>query len=423
MVSASPQSQPDHDPSAEEMNPLQDISFTPTPLLLTGFGVDIEPDRLRYRDIARGKIRKDLEKYMSNDEIIAQKGKDVIKIPLPRIDNPHFQTQSGNGEGVGQGDGEPGDSISRGQGKKSSGSKGNKPGQGEGEGEGAGEGEGNHVYEEVTLDQFADMIGEKLELPRIEPKGDQKIPNDKGRYTTISRHGPPALRHTRRTLKEALKRAISTGDYDPDNPVIIPEREDFRYKAFKPEPRPEFNACIFYVMDVSGSMNYGQKDIARKITFWIDLWLQRQYDGVERVFIIHDDKAKEVTEEEFFSINASGGTKISSAYREVLKASERYPAAQWNRYLFQFSDGDNWDDKDSSSCTDLLMNQILPSFNQVAYGQIPMQSARTLPSESTKGFYKTLENTVGPSENFVQTPISDDTKILDTIKKFFSGGR
>lgn len=402
---------------------LADITFTPSYLTLTGFGIDIDSDRTRYRDIARGKIRDDLGKYMSKDEIIAQKGKDIIKIPLPRIDNPHFQTQSANGEGVGQGDGEPGDSVSPGKGNKGNGSKGQKPGQGEGEGEEAGEGEGNHVYEEVTLDQFAEMLGEKLQLPRIEPKGDQKISSDKGRYTSISRHGPPALRDTRRTFKEALKRAISSGEYNPDDPVVIPEREDFRYKAFKPEPKPEFNACIIYVMDVSYSMNFGQKEIARKIAFWIDLWLQKQYDGVERVFIIHDNKAEEVTEEEFFSINATGGTAISSAYKEVLKVAERFPSAQWNRYLFQFSDGDNYDEKDDSECTKLLREQILPFFNQVAYGQIPMQNSRTFPSAQTNGFYETLEKAFKSAENFIQTPIADDTMILDTIKKFFSDGR
>jgi uncharacterized sporulation protein YeaH/YhbH (DUF444 family) len=418
--------QPENYPFHNEGGSLADITFTPSYLTLTGFGIDIQPDRARYRDIARGKIREDLGKYMSQDEIIAQKGNDIIKIPLPRIDNPHFQTQSANGEGVGQGDGEPGESISRGKGKKGSGSKpgqGKGKGEGEGEGQEAGEGEGNHIYEEVTIEQFADMIGEKLQLPRIEPKGDQKISSDKGRYTTISRHGPQALRHTRRTFKEALKRSLSSGEYDPDNPVIIPEREDFRYKAFKPEPRPEFNACIIYVMDVSYSMNSGQKEIARKVAFWIDLWLQRQYQGVERVFIIHDEKAKEVTEEEFFSINANGGTKISSAYKEVLKVAERFPASQWNRYLFQFSDGDNYDEKDDSVCTDLLKEQILPFFNQVAYGQIPFQSSRTPPSAETQGFYKTLQNSFNSAENFVQTPIADDTKILDAIKKFFSGGR
>jgi uncharacterized sporulation protein YeaH/YhbH (DUF444 family) len=418
--SSSPQNRPDNDPYNNQNDSLANITLTPSDLTLTGFGIDIESDRTRYRDIARGKIREDLGKYMSQDEIIAQKGNEIIKIPLPRIENPHFQTQSANGEGVGQGDGEPGDSVSRGKGQKGGGSK---SGQERGEGQEAGEGEGNHLYEEVTLDQLADMIGEKLELPRIEPKGDQKISSENGRYTTISRHGPQALRHTRRTFKEALKRAISSGEYNPDDPVVIPEREDFRYKAFKPEPRPEFNACIIYVMDVSFSMNSGQKEIAKKVAFWIDLWLQRQYQGVERVFIIHDEKAKEVTEEEFFSINADGGTKISSAYKEVLNAAERFPADKWNRYMFQFSDGDNYDEKDNSACTDLLREQILPFFNQVAYGQIPPQSIRTLPSADTRGFYKTLENSFNSTENFVQTPIADDTMILEAIKKFFSGGR
>lgn len=113
---------------------------------------------------------------MSQDEVIAQKGKDTIKIPLPRIDNPHFETQSSNGDGVGQGDGEPGDSVGRGNPKNG------KPGgqNGDGKGEGAGEGAGNHIFEEVTLDELADMLGEELKLPRIEPKGNKSLPAEDG---------------------------------------------------------------------------------------------------------------------------------------------------------------------------------------------------------------------------------------------------
>lgn len=151
------------------------------------FGVDIESDRVRYRDISRGKIRDDLGKYMSQDEIIAQKGKDIIKIPLPRIDNPHFQTHAGDENGVGQGEGEPGDSIGRGDPQNGQGKPGGE--KGDGKGEGAGEGAGNHAYEEVTLDELADMMGEKLQLPRIEPKGNKTIPSEHGRYNTISRSG------------------------------------------------------------------------------------------------------------------------------------------------------------------------------------------------------------------------------------------
>ncbi len=411
-----PSSLPHQDPFSSS-EPVQDDSLTGGRLrdLITShrvqFGITIDDDRARYRDIARGRIRKDLGKFISQDEIIAQKGKDTIKIPLPRIDNPHFETQSGDGQGVGQGDGQPGDSLGKGQPKEGQGDR------------GAGSGSGDHVLEEVTIEELADMLGESLNLPNIEPKGSQNIPSSKGRYNTISRTGPPGLRHPGRTLKQALKRSITSGDYDFENPVIIPEREDFRYKDFNPDPKPQFNACIVYVMDVSGSMNAGQKEIARKVSFWIDLWLKRQYDNVERVFIIHDDQAKQVSEEEFFTSSATGGTKISSAYKEVTSVMERYPESDWNMYMFQFSDGDNFPPADNVTCVDMLRNTIVPRFNQVAYGQIPSQYGGTHWTDSTKGFFATLGGNFKDSDNVVLAPISDETRILEAIRRFFSGGR
>ena len=38
---------------------------------------------------------------------------------------------------------------------------------------------------------------------------------------------------------EALKRQIALGDYDPDNPVIIPQRKDVRYRSWREVKSPQ----------------------------------------------------------------------------------------------------------------------------------------------------------------------------------------
>ncbi|MCB0351860.1 MAG: DUF444 family protein, partial [Bdellovibrionales bacterium] len=163
------------------------------------------------------------------------------------------------------------------------------------------------------------------------------------KYTGIHNTGPNALRHFKRTFKNALKRQISMGIYDPDNPVIIPIKDDMRFRSFKRTTRPESNAVIIYMMDVSGSMGDEQKEIVRIESFWIDTWLRRHYDGLECRYIIHDAMAKEVDRNTFFHTRESGGTMISSAYRlcaDIMR--DDYPSDQWNIYPFHFSDGDNW---------------------------------------------------------------------------------
>lgn len=170
-------------------------------------------------------------------------------------------------KGVGQGDGEPGTQIAPGDGEEGTGKAGGLPGE--------------HVLEvEVSLEELAKMLAEELELPRIEPRGQKRnIASMKEKYTGIHRAGPESLRHFKRTYKQALRRQIATGIYNPDDPLVIPIREDKRYRSWRLVPTPASNALIIYIMDVSGSMGTEQKEIVRTESFWIDTWLKSQYKG------------------------------------------------------------------------------------------------------------------------------------------------
>src|SRR5580692_10094462 len=287
----------------------------------------IDQDHSRFRGIVRGKIRQNLRKYVSQGELIGRKGKDLVSIPIPQIDIPHFSFGDKQRGGAGQGDGDPGDPMGGGQ-----------DGDDPGDGKKAGSSPGEHALEvDVTLDELAAILGEELELPDIRDKGKSKIINAKDRYTGVRRVGPESLRHFRRTYREALKRQISMGAYAKDRPVVVPIPDDKRFRSWKTEAEPVANAVILYMMDVSGSMGDEQKEIVRIESFWIDAWLQKQYKGLESRFIIHDAVAREVDRETFFHTRESGGTMISSAYklsRDIIKAE--YPASSWNIYPFHF---------------------------------------------------------------------------------------
>ena len=64
------------------------------------FGINRDVER--FKQIVRGKVKKDLRKYMSKQEIIGNKGGKTISIPLPRIALPRFKYAS-DGGGIGQG--------------------------------------------------------------------------------------------------------------------------------------------------------------------------------------------------------------------------------------------------------------------------------------------------------------------------------
>jgi uncharacterized sporulation protein YeaH/YhbH (DUF444 family) len=240
-----------------------------------------------------------------------------------------------------------------------------------GKGQG-GEDEGQHLLEvDVSLEELADILAEELRLPRIKPRGQHRITTIKDKYTGIRPVGPASLRHFKRTYREALKRQIALGAYDPHNPVIVPIKNDLRFRTWNEVKKPQSNAAIIYMMDVSGSMADEQKELVRLEAFWIDTWLRRNYEGIESRYIVHDVRAAEVDKKTFFSVKEDGGTKISSAYqcaKELLNA--HYDPNDWNIYLFHFSDGDNSSDADNRLCVKIIQEQLLPIANMFGYCQV-----------------------------------------------------
>jgi len=365
----------------------------------------MERDRARFRDVVRGRLRKDLRKYLSTSELLGRQGKHAISIPVPQIELPRLRYGSNEQQGVGQGPGEKGEAMDE-QGK-------------EGEGVGtAGESPGNHIFEvEVELEELAEMLGEELELPNIQPRGKKQLNTDGGRYTGIRSSGPQSLRHFRRTYRRALKRTIAAGEWDPLEPRVIPIREDERFRARKTHPQPESSAVIFHMMDVSGSMGREQKDIVRIKAFWIDTWLRSQYKNIEVVYIVHDAVAKEVDQDAFFHLRESGGTKISSAYELCLNLiQDRYRPENYNIYPFHYSDGDNWSARDTERCVNLLRDEILPRVNQFCYGQVKS-------AYGSGQFKKDLDGAFGDDEDVVTSNVNSREEIADSIRAFLGSGR
>ena len=68
------------------------------------------------------------------------------------------------------------------------------------------------------------------------------------------------------------------------------------------------------------------------------------------MFIAHTTTAKEVSENDFFTLAPSGGTYISPAIDLTLDIIEkRYHPSNWNIYSFHCSDGDNWSEDEQKA--------------------------------------------------------------------------
>ena len=352
---------------------------------MTMHGIDRDVER--FRQIIRGQIKQDLKKYMSQDgiKVYGKEGRHKITVPLPQIQLPRFIY----------------------------GEKGGGGGQGSGQGNEAGDQEADNPLEvNVTLEEMAELLGEELELPRIEPKGKSEITVDSKKYRSIRTTGPESLRHFKKTFRAALKRQMAEGTYDPDDPSIMPMKEDKRYRASKPITIPHNQAVIIYMMDVSGSMGMHEKEMSRLTSFWIDLWLRSQYKNIRSRYIIHNTSAKEVDQHTFYHTMEGGGTRIASAYelaRDMIKSD--YPPADWNTYIFQYSDGDDWGGGSSKEACDIIQ-ELLPGLNQVSYCQVREEG----------DFMHTIKERFQKESKVITTTAFQKDQILDAIKSFFAAG-
>jgi uncharacterized sporulation protein YeaH/YhbH (DUF444 family) len=367
----------------------------------------IEQDHQRFREIVRGRIRKDLRRFLSRDELIGREGDRYVSIPVHDLDLPTFR-YGDNAAGVGMGEGGEGQTVGA-------------PGSGDNAG---GDQEGKHITEvEISIEELADILAQELKLPRIRPRGEHRITTIRDKYSGIRPTGPASLRHFKRTYREALKRQLASGLYDPADPVIVPIKRDLRFRSWNEVKKPQSNAAIVYMMDVSGSMGDEQKELVRLQAFWIDAWLRRNYEGVESRYIVHDVRAGEVDKKTFYSLREDGGTRISSAYaccKTIL--DEDYNPADWNVYLFHFSDGDNSSESDNRKCAELLKDELLPraclfGYCQVASAYGSGNFINVLSEEFPDGF----PDSDGPKLLTVRINTKDG--IYDAMRTLFKPGR
>ena len=169
----------------------------------------------------------------------------------------------------------------------------------------------------------------------------------------------------RRTLLENIKRHAAKGVAGPG----LFDDSDLRFRVWSVRERPKARAAVYMLMDRSASMTTEKRYIAKSFYFWLTRFLRLKYKEVDLVFISHDVEAQVVSEQEFFTISSSGGTRCSSAYHLAVRHMKEYhPAGKWNTYTFHFSDGENLP-HDNERCGELV-DQLLEMCRMVGYGEI-----------------------------------------------------
>ncbi|MBR9909124.1 MAG: YeaH/YhbH family protein [Gammaproteobacteria bacterium] len=403
-------------------------------------------NRQRFLRRYRKHIQKAVSDAVSQRSITDMEKGEQISIPKGDITEPVFQHgKGGRNTNVLPGNKEfiSGDKIPRPEGG----------GGGGGSGSGAsdqGEGMDEFVFQ-ITQEEFLDFMFEDLALPNLVKRQLSGSEEFKMRRAGISNEGNPGRINIVRSLRSANARRIAlTGSKrkklqeleqqleleeakDPalkDHQKIeallesiatlrsrisrVPWLDDFdlKYNLHVKDPVPRSKAVMFCLMDVSGSMSQATKDMAKRFFILLYLFLQRNYERTEVVFIRHHTSAKEVDEQEFFYSRETGGTIVSSALKlmkEIL--DKRYPLAEWNVYAAQASDGDNWND-DSSVCSKLLMEDLLPKLQYYSYIEITPRDHQALWEE-----YEQVAEAFG--DVFAMQQIVDVSDIYPVFRKLF----
>ncbi|CAG7579975.1 MAG: putative sporulation protein YhbH [uncultured marine phage] len=366
------------------------------------------------------------------------KGNGKVKIPIKGIKEPQFGYDNATGDKKfihpGNKEFSEGDKIKKpdggGKGKGKKGSKDENPSEDE-------------FTISISKEEFLDYFFKDLELPDMIKKELQDMTEVKYKRSGYTNEGVPSRLNVINSYKQSIaRRTTMKAFYDKKikeledqlenetDPTIIEELElkivkyknlalvvpymndiDLRYNNFEPNPVPTVSAVMFCIMDVSGSMGQKEKDIAKRFFILLYLFLTKNYEKIDIVYIRHTTISKEVEEKEFFESRESGGTMVAPSLKlmdDIL--DERYSKG-WNVYACQISDGDVWDKKDADDCYRTLSSTILAKLQYMIYVEVLRDGKGDL--------FKNYTSLSKEKDNFIVAQINDVKDIWSVFSDLF----
>jgi uncharacterized sporulation protein YeaH/YhbH (DUF444 family) len=400
-------------------------------------------NRRRFLRRYRAQIQRSVSDNLRGRNITDSDKGEKISIPTRDTREPSFRHGSGGRQThvvPGNEEFTRGDQIAR--------PRGGAGGGGGGDASNEGEGLDEFVFQ-INQQEFLDFLFQDMELPNLTKRQLSGLEEFKRVKAGFSSDGAPSNISVVRSMRSATARRIALGagkrreireleqalselvEADDEGTQarcdelelqISQLRErlshipflddvDIRYHRHSLESVPHSKAVMFCLMDVSGSMDEQTKSLAKRFYMLLYLFLSRNYDKTEVVFIRHHTVAKEVDEEEFFVSRETGGTVVSTALELMQTIVEaRYPVGEWNIYGAQASDGDNWPD-DAGRCSELI-TRLLPLCQYYAYVEIT--SAGDKPLWNT---YSALREEW--SDSFAMHHITGPTDIFPVFRELF----
>ena len=411
-------------------------------------------NRQRFLRRTRAEVKRAVDRAVA-ERSIADAGKGgAVSIPTDGIAEPQFHLSSDSGERVyvrpGNKDFVAGDRIDK--------PKGGAGGSGR-EGSESGSGEDPFSFA-LTEAEFLDILFEDLELPDLVKASLKDVSAKEFRRAGYTNDGATPNLAVLRTMRVSMSRRFALrrptdaeinrleaeiaalqakADLERadelrirglcDDIEKLKRRQravpfidpiDVRYNRFTPTSVPRAKAVMFCLMDVSASMGEREKDLAKRFFILLHLFLKRKYERVDVVFIRHSHEAAEVDEQEFFYGRETGGTVVSSALKAMIAARDaRYPAADWNVYCAQASDGDN-SAGDSRECVALLAEAILPLAQYYAHIEIAAEGASDGDESRQSDLWRAYAGLKEAASNFAMARVAGRADIYPVFRKLFA---
>lgn len=214
-----------------------------------------------------------------------------------------------------------------------------------------GEGLDDFVFT-LTREEFLDIFFDELALPNLVKRHLAHLKDYRRKRAGFTQAGVPTNINLPRTMRGAAGRRMAIGgphsarlrELEAELEALLPNAEendpevkrvqreialhraklsampfidsfDMRYNYRVRVPQPSTQAVMFCLMDVSGSMDEEKKNIAKRFFALLYIFLTRNYERIDVVFIRHHTDAEEVDEELFFHSQETGGTIVSSALK------------------------------------------------------------------------------------------------------------
>jgi len=297
---------------------------------------------------------------------------------------------------------------------------GEKPQKGQGDQGKGGSGEGDGGYYEVVVnsDDIAEYLFQNMELPRLKKKKPKDAYKEEYKMSSISKTGSMSNLQKKKTIQENIKRNASKGDAKFKDII----NEDLRYRSHRIKQVPQDKVVCIFIRDRSASMDDYKKELTRIMSFWFLKFLEYKYSKVvEKAFISFDTKAEEVSEYDFIHKSEGGGTAISSGFAEADRIiQERYPLDDYNIYIFQFTDGDNWEHDNENA--DQYIDYFSSLVNLLGVCHIRSPFSFFGFTFGNSNYIKNVKNKSIESESVKLVEVSKQEEIVFAMEDLFGAG-